>query len=340
MTDLYPELDIGCVEGAADVIERSPLTFGTPTWPSDAKSATTGGQMRHAVPAPDLGALPGYLEVGLWAGRLTKTSDTGRLRLNPELCVDGDDIIVADPVTGIDAQFAAGAAMLPLLSRIIADPTGIDRLPDALRERLFALGVLIDDGAPPVARHAWSRAVADAACAFAAGGFAELAGPCSPAILAFLRERYRRMAREAALPYGDPQCPTRWIAHNEPAALALHTALAPTVSAIVGRPLQPSYLYLGVYAEGSSLPRHTDRAQCEITVSLLIDYLPDPGGRSPWPLLIFPEGEPVAIHQRIGDAVIFDGRSLEHARPALPMGQMSSSLFFHFVSEDFVGRMD
>lgn len=330
MTDPHPDMD---------VLERPLPAFDGDSGFAGDRSSPAGDWPRHQPRAPGLGAPPSYLEVGLWRDRIPAIGDRTRLKLNPALRVDGDEVVVVDPVTRIEALFAADAAMQALLARIVDEPGEIDRLPDALRERLAALGVLLDDAVVTAAQHAWASKVQHAALSFRADGYAELPGVFSPAIIAFLRQRYRRMAREASLSYGDRQCPTRWIAHNEEAALPLHAALAPLVSAIARRRVKPSYLYLGAYAEGSELPRHTDREQCEITLSLLIDYLPDPGGPSPWPLQMYLDDEPLEIHQRIGESLLFCGREIEHARPPLAAGQMSSSIFFHFVDEDFRGRL-
>lgn len=296
----------------------------------------------HQPRAPGLGAPPSYLEAGLWRDRLLIRNDTARLQLNQALRVTGDEVVVPDPVTGIEARFTAEKAMLALIGRISTDPAEIDGLPDPLRERLAALGVLVDGDAGAAAHAAWERTLRQAMQAFREGGHAELSGLLCPAVVAFLRQRYRHMARHAALPYGDPQCPTRWIAHNEAAARPLHQALTPIMSAVVGEPVKPSYLYLGAYAEGSTLPRHTDREQCAFTLSLLIDYLPDIEGPSPWPLHLHldGDGEPRSIRQRLGQGLIFRGREIAHSRPALPAGHMSISIFFHFVPEDFRGRID
>lgn len=326
---------------AADVADRPPLLFESDPGSFEDLPPPPGDRPRQGpLCAPDLAAPPSYLEVGLWKDRMPASGGGAGLKLNPALRADGDEVAVVDPVTGIEALFAAGRPMLELLDRIAAEPAEIDRLPDPLRERLTALGVLVDESAATAAKAEWERAVQQAATSFRSGGYAELPSFHCPAIIAFLRQRYRRMAREAALPYGDPQCPTRWTAHNEEAALPLHSALVPAVSAVVGRRVKPSYLYLGVYAEGSALPKHTDREQCEFTLSLLIDYLPDLQGPSPWPLQLHVGDEPLSIYRQLGQSLLFAGREIPHSRPPLPAGHMSSSIFFHFVSEDFRGSID
>jgi len=327
----------GLGDGAVEVTERPrPASDGG----RPVRDPPPSDRLRRTPRASDLGAPPSYLEVGLWTGRLPAAGDGAGLILNPALRSDGEEIVAPDPATGIEAMFAATGPIPALLARIGADPTEIDRLPGALKERLTALGILLDPGSAATAAAEWKRVVGRAAACFGERRYAELPGVFNPAAVAFLRERYRRMAREAALPYGDPQCPTRWTAHNDEAALPLHSALAPLVSQIVGAPVKPSYLYLGAYAQGSYLARHTDREQCVFTASMLVDYLPDPGGPSLWPLQLHLGDPPVSIQQRLGEILLFAGRDIEHGRPPLPEGHMSVSLFFHFVPADFDGSID
>lgn len=325
--------------GVADVSDGPPLLAdGLRATSGDVPSPTADSPRRSSPRAPDLGAPPSYLEVGLWRDRIV-ASGAGSI-LNPAIRFDGNEIVVVDPVTGVDALFGAGESMRSLLAGIAAEPAQIDRLPESLRERLTGLGILVDETEAAAARREWDRTVRHAAQSFDDRGYAELPGFLCPAIIAFLRGRYRRMAREAALAYGDCQCPTRWTAHNEEAALPLHSALVPLVSAVVGRRVKASYLYLGVYAEGSHLPRHVDREQCEFTLSVLIDYLPDIERLSPWPLHLHVADETRSIHQGLGQSLLFAGRRIAHSRPHLFEGHMSTSIFFHFVDEDFLGSVD
>src|SRR5687767_448822 len=48
--------------------------------------------------------------------------------------------------------------------------------------------------------------------------------------------------------------------------------LTPTISAIVGRDLLPTYDYLRIYREGDVCRVHSDRYSCEHSVSLTLDY--------------------------------------------------------------------
>jgi hypothetical protein len=48
----------------------------------------------------------------------------------------------------------------------------------------------------------------------------------------------------------------------------------------------------------------------------------------------------VTVFQAIGDALLYRGRELPHSRDALPEGHTSTSIFFHYVREDFAGSLD
>jgi hypothetical protein len=108
---------------------------------------------------------------------------------------------------------------------------------------------------------------------------------------------------------------------------------------VAGEPLKPSYVYFVSYQGGAQLPRHADRAQCEYSVTLLVDHAPEPELSSPWPIHLHPQGGRVSVFQGLGDALFYRGRQIEHHRDPLPEGYTSSSLLLHYVREDFAGRL-
>jgi hypothetical protein len=158
--------------------------------------------------------------------------------------------------------------------------------------------------------------------------------------LAELRRHYRWLVRTGRAPLGDSQVPLRHWLHNEPVARFFHHQLAPAVGDIVGRPVKPSYVYSASYRAGATLDVHVDRAQCEYTMTLCIDYSPEPVSETPWPLYLDVGDERVVVHQRLGDALIYHGPSIPHGRPQLGSGQTSTSIFFHYVDSHFVGSLD
>jgi hypothetical protein len=171
-------------------------------------------------------------------------------------------------------------------------------------------------------------------------GYAPLAGLIHPFHLGALRQYFRTLIRRGRLRLGDRQSPRRFAAHNESVSRFFHHQLAGAVSDVVGAPVKPSYVYLAGYQRGAELPKHTDRAQCEFSLTLLVDYTPEPEAAAPWPLhLDTPDGR-TTVYQALGDALLYRGRQLPHYRTLIPDGQTSTSLFFHYVAADFDGPVD
>ena len=126
-------------------------------------------------------------------------------------------------------------------------------------------------------------------------------------------------------------------------ARLIHKGLAPLVTELAGEPMQPSYVYLGSYRAPSVLKPHVDRPQCALSISLAVDYTPEPVGPSPWPLYLKDAalpGPPFAARLKLGDGLLYRGTELSHWRDALPKGHTSTSLFFHYVPADFKGPLD
>jgi hypothetical protein len=98
-------------------------------------------------------------------------------------------------------------------------------------------------------------------------------------------------------------------------------------------------VYLASYQPGADLERHTDRAQCDFSVTLCLDYSPEPRNATPWPLYLHKKSGKVTVFQAIGDALLYRGCQIPHSREALPEGHTSTSIFFHYVREDFKGSL-
>jgi hypothetical protein len=166
-------------------------------------------------------------------------------------------------------------------------------------------------------------------------GYVNMPEALHPFQVEALAAYFHRATEHAAV--GDAQCPRRVGMHNENLARFVHRQLLPLAQAVADEPVIPSYCYFAGYRAGASLDRHTDREQCELTISLLIRYEPRQGGKSDWPLFLETGAGPVTLRQRVGDAVLFRGRDLPHWRPALPDGHISDSLLLHFVPRTFTG---
>ena len=58
--------------------------------------------------------------------------------------------------------------------------------------------------------------------------------------------------------------------HASQVSRLVHEDLTPLVSLLAGRAVAPTYTYFSGYVAGSELPLHTDRDDCEYTVSYLL----------------------------------------------------------------------
>ena len=173
-----------------------------------------------------------------------------------------------------------------------------------------------------------------------------------PWVLQSLAECYNQLLVSDALKFGDPQS-ERWIAYNDRCARFIHYQLTDMVRTIIAHNARPSYTYFGAYKEGAKLQPHTDRHQCEFTISLNIENRPndepwtlslgrkplfekdfDYPGKNPEPMP--PESEIVDADLLAGDGLLFMGRHLVHfRRGALKQGGRTLQVFMHYVQENF-----
>jgi hypothetical protein len=211
-------------------------------------------------------------------------------------------------------------------------------LPEQLRQVLQMAGALQPDGHD--SQSDWARAVSQCGAAFRQNGYAPISGLIHPFHVAALRRYFRQLIRTQRLLLGDSQSSRRYVAHNESVARFFHHQLTAAVSAVAGEPVKPSYVYLASYQGGAELERHTDREQCEFSVTFCLDYSPEPQNHTPWPICLHPPSGTVKVFQAIGDGLLYRGCQLPHSRARLPQGHTSTSIFFHYVRESFSGPMD
>ncbi len=155
---------------------------------------------------------------------------------------------------------------------------------------------------------------------FQARGYAPLGGLIHPFHIAALRRYYRYLIRTGKIHLGDGQSPRRYVAYNEPVARFFHHHIAATLSAVAGEPLKPSYVYLASYLSGAELKKHTDREQCEFSVTLCLDFSPEPALATPWPIRLDTPTGTVTVYQTLGDGLAYRGTRLPHYRERLGEG--------------------
>ena len=74
---------------------------------------------------------------------------------------------------------------------------------------------------------------------------------------------------------GDSACLKRYVYNDDIITRFLHIKLLPLIENIINKKLVPTYTYLSLYRKGAELDIHSDRKECEYTVSYLIDKSED-----------------------------------------------------------------
>jgi hypothetical protein len=239
--------------------------------------------------------------------------------------------------TGLLLPFWLGHRFASLLQSLRPNDPLPATFPTEARELFRAAGILIPESAPaPILNHGIDKSSA----MFRERGYAPLRDLIHPFHLAALRRYYRHLIRTGAINLGDAQSPRRYVAYNEPVARFFHHQIAAALSAVAGEPLKPSYVYLASYLSGAELKKHTDREQCEFSITLCLDFSPEPALATPWPIRLDTPRGTVTVYQAIGDGLAYRGTRLPHYRDPLPEGHTSTSIFFHYVSGDFEGSLE
>ena len=247
---------------------------------------------------------------------------------------------VRDPATRSLHPFWLGPQLQTVVSRLRAGEPVPASIPADVRFLLAGAGILTPERQAERRLAEWGEIVRKGAHYFRENGYVPLGNLIHPFNLAALRRYYRHAIRRGAIRLGDEQSSRRYVAHNENTARFFHHEIANAVSAIVGEPIKPSYVYLGSYLSGAELKKHTDRQQCEFSVTLCLDFSPEPELATSWPILLDTLEGTVKVYQALGDGLVYRGPSVPHYRHVLAEGHTSTSIFFHYVPADFSGPLD
>ena len=245
---------------------------------------------------------------------------------------------IENPGTEIRTPFCARgeqAALVAELRPAEAPPRPLDQ---ATRETLALANILVSPDYVKTRREQWERLCDEKRPEFQSQGYAVLRHLIDPLPLAAMRRYYRSLVASGSLALGDGQVERRYSLHSEPLARFFHQQLSKLVTRIAGEPVKPSYVFFAAYEPGAVLDPHLDRAQCQFSISFLADYIPEPEDVCGWPLYVKRQdasATPTAVHLGVGDGVVYKGCELIHYREALPENHFSTSIFFHFVPEDF-----
>jgi len=247
---------------------------------------------------------------------------------------------VRDAVTRCLLPFWLGPGLEAVVRSLAPGEPVFSDLQDRVRDLLWEAGILIaadsQETHPRQARDTITRS----AFLFQQRGYAPLPALIHPFHIAALRRYYRYLIRTGALHLGDKQSHRRYVAYNEPVARFFHRQIAGRVGAVAGVSVKPSYVYLAAYLSGAELRKHTDRAQCEFSVTLCLDFSPEPALETPWPIRLDTADGTIKVYQALGDGLAYRGTQVPHYRDALGEGQTSTSIFFHYVAADFAGSLE
>ncbi len=247
---------------------------------------------------------------------------------------------VRSPATGSLLPFWLG----PQLDSVVRGLRPNEPVPSTVPERsaclLAAANILFPENGIDQRLRQREELISAASVSFRQKGYAPLGDLIHPFHVAALRRYYRYLIRTGVVELGDGQSPRRYVAYNEAVARFFHQDIAVAVSAVAGEPVKPSYVYLASYLSGAELKKHTDREQCELSVTLCLDFSPEPSLATPWPIRLDTPTGSVAVYQALGDGLAYRGTRLPHYRDVLGNGQTSTSIFFHYVAADFAGSLD
>ncbi len=247
---------------------------------------------------------------------------------------------VRDSATGSLNPFWLGPRLEAVVSGLRTGEAVPDSISDDVRFLLAGAGILIPADYPERRLAQWTEIISKSSPKFRDAGYVPLGHLIHPFNLAALRRYYRRAIRCGAIRLGDEQSSRRYVAHNESVARFFHHQIAKAVSAIVGEEVKPSYVYFGSYLSGAELKKHTDRQQCEFSVTLCLDFSPEPDLATSWPIRVDTAEGPVKVYQALGDGLVYRGTKVPHYRHVLAEGYTLTSIFFHYVPADFLGSLD
>ena len=129
---------------------------------------------------------------------------------------------------------------------------------------------------------------------------------------------------------GDEQAPNSHCVYGDPAFDMVMAMSTQDIGKIVGKELIPQYTYARIYKNGSDLKIHSDRPECQYSVTLSLggDY------KKPWPIWIKDyAGNMNEVPLDAGDMVVYHGTELEHWREKFD-GNMQYQLFMHYVDAE------
>ena len=160
-------------------------------------------------------------------------------------------------------------------------------------------------------------------------GFEVVKGFIPPFFSAYLRNYFTLRVQNEGLG-GDSQAPNSHCVYGDPAFDMVMAMSTQDIGKIVGKNLVPQYTYARIYKTGSVLERHSDRPECQYSITLCL------GGEydKQWPIWINDHSSKShEVSLDIGDMLVYSGCELEHWREPFE-GQLCGQVFLHYNHAD------
>ena len=261
-----------------------------------------------------------------------------RVAFAEHMCPSDWVVWVDDPATNIIWPFWAGYEHFGYLREMSPGYPAPMALPENVEWVLREANILVEPNYEAHRRSEWLHAVKESSRQFERG-YTTLTDFIHPFHIGALRRYYRYHTRIGSFSYGDAQVERRYVAPNEAVARFCHFQFMHLVSDVATIVVKPSYAYFVAYQSNAELRPHTDREQCEYSITICVDASPEPQAQNPWPLVLQTADGVLKVWQHIGDGLLYRGRYLPHSREQLPHGYSSSSLLLHYVDEGFTGTL-
>lgn len=124
----------------------------------------------------------------------------------------------------------------------------------------------------------------------------------------------------------DGQCPLSYSLTDYRPFIMLLVDRVALLDNILGQPVLPTYAYGRLYQHAEELKKHTDRPECECSVTV---HLGSDG--TEWPIWFTrPDGTTTSVNMKPGQGIIYKGMESVHWREGFK-GQEYGQVFLHYV---------
>ncbi len=151
-----------------------------------------------------------------------------------------------------------------------------------------------------------------------------------PFFSTYLRNYFTLRSQNDPSLKGDHQAPNSHCVYGDPAFDMVMAMSTQDIGNKINKKLIPQYTYARIYKKGSDLKIHSDRPECQYSVTLSLggDY------EKLWPIWIKDhDGNDHCIELDEGDMLVYSGCELEHWRDKFE-GNTQYQLFMHYVDAE------